>query len=214
MRLPLATVYRAFPELDRFTDDECRRLIYRAQLRGMEGPSDGCVMTALLIAGGVVIFGVAGSMIWASLDGTRLHRIALRSDLLNSAGPVLLLLGIVFSGVSGLVVRDRSLRRLLREQIGRTTCPGCRASLLGCDRSADSLRCGGCGRVYKFGELGLESEDLGPALVVLRADTRCRACEYVIAGLPIDRGFVTCPECGERTPVVENGPPLWSGGEA
>ncbi len=32
MRIPFSKVYRAFPELDRFSDAECRRLVVRARV--------------------------------------------------------------------------------------------------------------------------------------------------------------------------------------
>jgi hypothetical protein len=211
--MPLATVYRAFPELDRFTDDECRRLVYRAQLHAVQASSMGCVLTMFVAGMGFLAVGLAGSISWRVLGGTWIHRVVRHSDVLNDVGgPMLIVLAIVGSLAAGLLVRDRTLREQLRGQIGRTTCPACSASLLGSARSADSLRCGGCDRVYTFGELGLESEDLGPALIVLKADTKCRACGYVIAGLPIDRGVVQCPECGVRTPVVQKGPPGRDGG--
>lgn len=207
MRLPFARPYRAFPELDRFTDEECNRLQFRARERSDDEPNHGCAMTFFIAAG--VMFALAfvakallDTPAWKTVErrlGAWMHLIGIE---------VLLAVSFIAAVVGALFVRDRLLHRLIREQIARTTCPGCRASLLGAERSADSVRCGSCASVLTFAELGLESEDLGPPLIVMKTGVTCSGCRYALAELPISRGFVTCPECGRKTPVVREGAPL------
>jgi predicted Zn-ribbon and HTH transcriptional regulator len=198
VRVPATKVYRAFPEMDRFTDAECQRLVVHAGRHARITPEAGCV--GRFIAVGAL--GLGGSL----LLGWLISSMVRNADDMIPAGVFVgsLVLGIILS----LQYRDRLMGHVLREQIRRTTCPTCNASLLGSHRSADTVRCGGCSAVHTFESLAIQSEDLGPALIVLNAKATCPRCGYVIGGLPIYRGHVTCPECAERTPVVENGPPV------
>lgn len=203
MRLPVSKAYRAFPELDAFTDAECERLAFRARAYTSWYPSEGGTGIFLVFS----VLGVLGAFLtgWLlSLSRTRDHS---QHDLIPGG----VLIAFMAAGVIlGLCYRDYRTRTIVAAQVRRTACPGCGNSLLGSPRSADSVRCSKCAAVHAFTSLKIIGEDLGPPMIVLDANTQCGACGYVIGGLPIHRGQVTCPECGAKTSVVQHGDPTRS----
>ena len=74
MRLPIAKVYRAFPELDRFTDEQCQRLYDRAAVYAAYSPGGGCL--AALLGGAVlmIMLAIVGGGIGGEIEGTRSAR--------------------------------------------------------------------------------------------------------------------------------------------
>lgn len=204
MRVPLAKIFRAFPELDRFTDEECRRLLLQARHHARVTPRAGCIGVACLV---ILVGGVGGSILSAWAISRFLHT---EDDMVGS---VIFCGSMVLGVYAGIRFRDRHTRAILRRQVERTTCPTCGGSLLGGRRSADHVRCGSCGGVHAFTGLGIDPTDLGPALITLAAETRCTGCSYVIGGLPVRRGKVTCPECGRATAIATTGTPEQFGDE-
>ena len=57
MRFPLDKVYRAFPELDPFTDEQCRRFVQRVRVTGSYRPAllSAVILTAAGALGAVIV---------------------------------------------------------------------------------------------------------------------------------------------------------------
>jgi ribosomal protein S27E len=105
--------------------------------------------------------------------------------------------------VGTLMMRDRLGRQRMRRLAARACCPGCGHSLLGGRRSASGVWCGTCGVELGYGELGLTPRDLGAPLVVVVPTPWCHWCSYVLQGVPVHEGRVTCPECGRSMASME-----------
>jgi hypothetical protein len=124
MRLMTLRLHRAFPELDRFSEDQSRRFI-RAT-----GRSWRRVPHALLAGlAGVVAFaavGAAGAYAW---------RPAWNGELFNPSGLAAAVMCVVAGAagaLAGFVVRDRLLRARVRRVLrSRSQCVACRYTLLG-----------------------------------------------------------------------------------
>ncbi len=139
MRLIRSKIYRAFPELDRFGDDQCVRFVIAANSSWFGRAVRWTVVGTL----GVIAM-LAGAML-AALTVTRFE---------ESDGPLAMLLGgLVLIGatlggmVGALVARDGLLRRRVRRMIAECgSCARCRYSLLGV-RVGEDLRaiCPECG---------------------------------------------------------------------
>jgi hypothetical protein len=161
MRLPrLLTrqLYRAFPELDAYSEEQCRRFM-KAAGRGMKAWWHGVLFFVVAvaglagaIAGGAAIFG------WHDDYLTRLRR----DDVMVTIGADLacgLLLPIGPFGA--LLARDWLLQRRVRWVLrSRASCPACRYGLIGLPLSPEStITCPECGFVAEvdpsLGELTL-----------------------------------------------------------
>ncbi|HRJ49720.1 MAG: hypothetical protein KF787_10765 [Phycisphaeraceae bacterium] len=158
MRLPLSKIYRAFPELDSFTDDQCVRYVAAAR-KGWPSrllAALACLGTLLLtiITLGIVV-GLAMEM-----DSHPLLMAAV-------------LFAIFPSGVlAAMIVRDAFLRAWLRRRILNATCGGCGYSLLGLSASMSQagliLRCPECGGENELAQRGLTVAEVG-ALAMRRS---------------------------------------------
>ena len=140
MRLPLSKVWRAFPELDRFSDEQCRRFV-RAARRGAGRVARVAAVVATLfvswLAGGALVT-------WFTLNPAtigpweRVH---------GWAVTVVLLGMLVFATAPAILLRDRLLRRRIMRIITlRGRCLMCKYNLLGLPVGADLLvTCPECG---------------------------------------------------------------------
>jgi len=142
MRIPLTRVWRAFPELDRFTEEQCKRFVRAACKRGWgRHVHRALIAFVTLLLWAVCFFGwiyavdIAGDGRWAR---------RLPDVLVYFVAPA-----IAFSipAVVMLVLKDLFLRRRVRYVIrARGTCPACRYSLLGIVVSAGNIViCPECG---------------------------------------------------------------------
>lgn len=149
MRLITRKIWRAFPELDRFSDEQCTRFMMGAK-------RDWWVWRLLRLLAAITAFFVSALLLWAVLwvsialmTGGRPSGRGL--DLLSNWGAAIMLLGVVVPfAVAMLVafsVRDALLRRRLRAVINnRGTCAGCGYLLLGMPVNADlKVTCPECG---------------------------------------------------------------------
>lgn len=166
MRIPKRKIYRAFPELDLFSDEQCERFMRRIEVSGLrkEVPRTGF----LLAAGSTLFFGcfVSGIM----LD-------AYYFTLIRSGDEVVkifcILLGmLVFLSLPpmlGLLARDvllrRNLRSVIHEKLDRIRCLTCRCILIGQVARDGRVTCPECGRVQFLGELGIVEGDLIPPVM-------------------------------------------------
>lgn len=127
MRIPLTRVWRAFPELDRFTDEQCERFVRAAckqdWRRFVHRGGLGCLTIVLF----VVLFWVMMNIVEHFDPWLYQRRFA--GGLALFAG---LLLSLGFPAAVAIVVRHRLLLRRIRFVLSaRGCCPSCRYSLLG-----------------------------------------------------------------------------------
>ncbi len=126
MRIPGRKIHRAFPELDRFSDDQCARFV-RAANRGfwwgslrfvVWGATGGCILAAVVV-GGSLLLGT-----WQTWLGEDLV------EMLALLPPWLILLAVV--PLLLLAARDWLLCRRVRSILAtRGRCQGCGYGLLG-----------------------------------------------------------------------------------
>lgn len=156
MRLPLAKIYRAFPELDRFSDEECRGFVAQASKAGLDWT------TAARAAGGVFtisafLIAIPLSMTIGALTGAAIWGVR---------GPrpfwmgLSLLVGITVPLVGNLMLRDFVLRRRIRRRLLSAECAACRYSLLGLAWRDGLVKCPECGTSNDLRGRGLKPEDL------------------------------------------------------
>ena len=155
MRLPLSKLYRAFPELDRFTDEQCRAYVARAQRRNLWRTVGGflAALTAMLLTwmcAGTILGVGAGALI------DRLQDDATSLWIVTSGFAAVVFLG----ALCALVVRDLWLRWLVRMELRGARCPGCDYSLLGLRVENDGVVCPECGASLSLTTMGLTPEDL------------------------------------------------------
>lgn len=144
MRIPLSRVWRAFPELDRFTDEQCARFVRAACRTGLRYLHRAALVVLFVLL-------VAGSLLVATgitqLAGRRWDPLAPTAGIINFA---LLLLVLVFFALPPLLVmliRDRLLLRRIRRVLRtRGACPVCRYTLVGLPVTAElAVVCPECG---------------------------------------------------------------------
>lgn len=151
MRLPLSKVYRAFPELDEFEDDQCERFVQwarsRIRLRRFFLPFLAVVLWVMLVAV------VAPMVFWLLPSGRRFEWLLTLAILAIAAA-------LVWSIAVALLVRDWVLIRAIRYRIRGGRCPECRFSLLGLPIHDGAIVCPECGTDMTLHELGLTPRDL------------------------------------------------------
>lgn len=133
MRIPLGKIWRAFPELDNYTDDECMRFVERAKREHQQSQVLwGLATIAGLLLAAVPALWVFGrvvppltSAIKRSLGAHRFRDIQTLMDVAMFALPALAIAGVV------LLVRDRWLIRTITRKVQAAACPTCGYSLLG-----------------------------------------------------------------------------------
>lgn len=163
MRLIRSKIYRAFPELDRFDDEQCRRFVHAANSSWrrrigrwvvvgvttgvlLVGAVIGCVALGSYLDDHMVFWGTIGYFGWG----------------------VLFVVGTGLALLGGLVLRDRILRLRVRQLIRRCgSCPNCHYSLLGMRVAGDhAIVCPECGtRVLADPAMGeLTTDETGAAV--------------------------------------------------
>lgn len=139
MRLITWKIWRAFPELDRFSDEQCRKFIRAADARVGWG-----VLRAIVC----IVFAIFAFFVSAMLTGGLLAAI-FRDSKGASVGLVgtILMVALTASSVLTLLIRDIMLRQLLRRLIDkRGACERCGYSLLGLPVDDNlNARCPECG---------------------------------------------------------------------
>lgn len=134
MRLLARSVYRAFPELDAFSDAECRIYVRNATASPLRRMARVAVNVAVL-AGLVAI-------------EVRLLQTWITSSYLPGRMAALLLLVLCTVGIGALVMRDLLLRLAIRRILGRgARCPQCSYSLAGLPVAQEqAVTCPECAR--------------------------------------------------------------------
>lgn len=137
-------LWRAFPELDAYSDERCRVFVRSAQ-----GGIPRRFWHWLLVGLGGLVGGMAWfwvlAMVWDS--GDAYYRIVFFRGWISGVGFLLALLTIVTPFFAGLFVRDRLLHRRVRYVLRvRGVCSGCGYSLIGLPVSpAHEVTCPECG---------------------------------------------------------------------
>lgn len=156
MRLPVSKVYRAFPELDRFTDERCEWFVYEACRRHRLG--------AGAVALGAVVASVGTALVLSAASARFIVRLVPRSwefSLLWQVTSVVLVGACFLAGaVIGFSIRDQWLRSVVAATIGVAKCPRCAYSLLGLPVRAETVVCPECGRGIALAALGLTAADI------------------------------------------------------
>ena len=164
MRIPRDKLYRAFPELDRFSDEQCERFVQRVRITATYRlGSWAAIGFTVVVATGLIASGLA------VLD-EHLHR-SLWLKLSRRTADTLLLVYWLVPIVSippfvGLLTRDIVLRIYLRwavqMQIERVRCRSCKYLLIGQVANAGLVTCPECGARNSLQSLGLTEQDLVP----------------------------------------------------
>ncbi|MCW5776098.1 MAG: hypothetical protein KIS87_06645 [Phycisphaeraceae bacterium] len=159
MRIPLHQTYRAFRELDGFSDEQCEQWVRRVKAQF----AIRHLVIATVVAG--VTFSVAGAIGVGSQIPLEMLDVFEAGSSPEFAYHIFSLL--IFppgaAGLSWLIVRDRLLIRAIRNRVLLVRCPRCRYSLLGLRHEDGFVLCPECGTRHELAALGLSPADLiGP----------------------------------------------------
>ncbi len=159
MRLITRKVWRAFPELDRFSDEQCRRFVKSARGSAMRRLFGWLLSAAFML---IVLLLVAVGVLFLEEYSSTVERLHDQSHV-GFIGAVYGLL-VLFVGWLTFLQRDWRLRRRIGRVIRmRGTCQECGYSFLGLEPGADlKIRCPECGGLSEvdpsLGELVTDAE--------------------------------------------------------
>jgi len=155
MRIPGTKIYRAFGELDRFSDEQCERFLAAAMR-----PTTRRVLR-WVVCGGVGLAAFVACVLGMVLFDTLMPR---GQRISENALLVLVLTPTVVGVFAVALMRDVLLRRRMRCVINnRSSCTGCGYMLLGLPvTAASTVACPECGAVSEvdpaMGELGVAAD--------------------------------------------------------
>jgi len=164
MRIITRRIYRAFPVLDRFPDDQCRAIVRRVASRKL-------IVLVVMIGAALAFVACLAVMIylWA-YHGSRATRFAeyLELHLGGTTGSglfgVILIVGTFAPPCfASLLTRDVILSLLVKRQLKNflriRQCPACSYLLIGAPVTDDRVKCAECGEGWSLSQLGLSSAD-------------------------------------------------------
>ena len=164
MRLPLSKAYRAFPELDKFSDERCEAYIRAAMQRRRVASSLfslGFFVIALPLV--LIAFSLVVSFIdWIDKVVRRDPNLRTFEALFEGLAVVCAVVALATGPVLFLLIRDGWLRWAIRRQLTTSECPSCRYQLLGLIAECGRVQCPECGTPIDLAELGIAPEDLLP----------------------------------------------------
>lgn len=157
MRLPFSKLARAFPELDSFTDTQCERFIWLAQVRQ---PARMAVSTCIAL---LVVFGIIGGG-FILLDRAEAHFSRFFNRVHTAVYALLVAAPFVMAVIAGLSIRDYCIRRLVRRRITSMRCTDCSYGLLGltpgkAQDGQDAIKCPECGFVNHLHSRGVSNAE-------------------------------------------------------
>lgn len=159
MRLPLSKVYRAFPELDRFSDEQCERFVERAK-NDYPGSRLGVALLALgVIVAVIVALSIPERMLWAVWSQRFTGRLE-REQALDLVVALSAWFYALLFCLGMLIARDRWLIRTITLRVHQTSCPSCRYSLLGLVVDNGVIVCPECAAPFFLADHGMTAEDL------------------------------------------------------
>lgn len=163
MRMPMSKIYRAFPELDRFNDEQCERFVEKAN-RWQDAVFQNILLGAFLFIGLFVIIPV----VWITVHALVLVFIPddLRYRYNASTLFMAIKLTVEFGGlfIGMLLMRDQLLLARIRKVLARSShCIKCDYSLLGLPVSShNTIKCPECGHVtivdFSIKELAIDQD--------------------------------------------------------
>jgi len=133
----MTKVHRAFPELDAFSDEQCRGFV-RLAVREHTASMIGIGLLAVALVVGIIAGGFVGIVL---LGRAVLPLPRYEMEMFGSA----LVAPTVVAGLLGFKVRDVWLRRLIHRAIESGRCPACSYSLLGLEVVEGRVLCPECG---------------------------------------------------------------------
>ncbi len=167
MRFPTSKIWRAFPELDRFSDEQCGRFVAAVRRRKVGAISDAIMrIIAFVLAGIVWTLGLA--VVFSAINVPSLSP---RYENLWNLMSLLVVVSPIFVGaVFAMLVRDSLLRRRLRALLNdHLHCASCRYQLLGLhpDPNLD-VTCPECGLVARVDPaiVHLACDDAGRSVII------------------------------------------------
>lgn len=165
MRSPrLLAYYRAYPEFDGYSDEQCRKLLLQARLRR----GDAAWVLPLVAA-------AAAAGFWLFVAAGLVHALAALLGITIVGGNFLLAVAVLVAPVFAAAfvgVRRAMLVRSVRRLVNRAACPFCEFSLVGLPVRVNTVRCPECGEKVRLSEHGIRHEDLRPGLPYPPAPTR------------------------------------------
>lgn len=167
MRVPFTKPYRALPEFDGVSLEQCERVLDRVR---DDTPNLYGVRTILAFSAAALWLAAVTATLLASGSDP------LRVVISPAADPFrfgLLVIGpVLAASLADWLIRDQLLWRAMLREVGRVRCRKCRQSLLGLpvesraigapDPADAQVRCPECGRVWKLLDIGLSVRDLIP----------------------------------------------------
>ena len=163
MRIPKSKIYRAFPELDNFSDEQCQRFMQRIRVSGSRKSIPMIVFLAVTGAGLALACGVSGIVLGLVEEELRSRR---NGAVLSIFDFVVFVVTIGLPVFFGLIARDLMLRRHLKlvinEKLNRIRCLKCRYILIGQVVHEDRVICPECGFAMFLDQLGIVEADLIP----------------------------------------------------
>lgn len=149
--------WRLDPELDRFSDEQCR------PLAAVVGPLR---VAGLLIAGLIAVFLGAPSLIaWTSLvervsDATRIGFDDRATACGRGAFAFSLLVLVPTVASIAMSPYIQIVARALRRELDRVRCPSCRYLLMGLPVEQGTLQCPECGQIHALATMGITPDDV------------------------------------------------------
>jgi hypothetical protein len=155
VRIPYNKLYRAFPELDRFSDAQCETLMKRLDVQGYGANAVRGMTLLAIVLGFAVSCGMLG-FLGRTVDTSH----SAYTDLFMLCGLF------VPPAVLAFLTRDLMLRHYLIKaihvQLDRVRCPQCKYILLGQAAVSGTVTCPECGAVVTLRRLGVTEADLIP----------------------------------------------------
>lgn len=153
MRLPLVKLHRAFPELDRFSDAQCRDMIHRVVAR------NHFITFAVSMIAVLCCIGVFAAIMWPGVSLARRFLAPMQQDPVLG---VIMLVAAIAGLIASFLIRDLFVRRSITSWILSARCEGCRYSLIGLVAMNSVIRCPECGCDNDLKARGVDPETLVP----------------------------------------------------
>ncbi len=159
MRVPVRKIYRAFPELDRFSDAECEGFVVKAKQThalSMVFVAIGAIVVCLgTIVGGVMLLVFAVGYLARAFWGGRVPA-SYEMPLMGLCLMLPVLTGLLLT----FYARDVWLRWAVSKRLLGTSCLSCGYSLLGLAVLNDAVTCPECGAAALLTARGLTAADI------------------------------------------------------
>jgi DNA-directed RNA polymerase subunit RPC12/RpoP len=165
MRILTKKIHRAYPELDKFDDDVCKRYVKRA--KRLQNSWKFWLILVIVVPISWALWVIVVFAISSFLDMSGAPKITgLTRDLILTV----LMTGFAWVPlVAALLTRDRWLHRCIRKQLTGVQCPTCGYSLIGLSLLKDApdptVHCPECGHTTALKTLGLTEADIDPTLI-------------------------------------------------